>query len=152
MVVTFEDAGSGPTQVGSFPSLGAASEALPAGSYTTLRTYGGDRVLRLGQHVERLRVVCLRCGGDVESVAWFPAEFSRRIRILARCHGATDERTVSWRDVEASAVVECFAPPTIVDQGLRGVAGGALPTAPKPEPEPEPMADPWRQDRRVSLE
>jgi branched-chain amino acid aminotransferase len=35
--------------------LTAASLGLPQGSYTTLRTYGGERVLRLEQHVERLR-------------------------------------------------------------------------------------------------
>lgn len=35
-------------------SLSAASVGLPAGAYTTLRTYHGDRVLRLPQHLERL--------------------------------------------------------------------------------------------------
>ena len=39
---------------GDSPSLSAASETLPAGAYTTLRTYRGDRVVRLGQHVQRL--------------------------------------------------------------------------------------------------
>src|SRR5262245_22810224 len=34
--------------------MSAASSALPAGSYTTLRTYAGNRVLRLEQHVTRL--------------------------------------------------------------------------------------------------
>lgn len=36
------------------PSLAAASQGLPAGAYTTLRTYHGDRVVRLNQHVQRL--------------------------------------------------------------------------------------------------
>jgi branched-chain amino acid aminotransferase len=35
--------------------LADASAALPDGAYTTLRTYQGDRVFRLGDHVERLR-------------------------------------------------------------------------------------------------
>lgn len=35
-------------------SLADAARDLPAGSYTTLRTYGGRRVLRLFQHVTRL--------------------------------------------------------------------------------------------------
>jgi branched-chain amino acid aminotransferase len=39
---------------GRHASLSEASSRLPAGSYTTLRTYGGDRVLRLEQHVRRL--------------------------------------------------------------------------------------------------
>ncbi|HET8645858.1 MAG TPA: aminotransferase class IV [Vicinamibacteria bacterium] len=34
--------------------LGAASAALPGGAYTTLRTYGGRRFLRLQDHIERL--------------------------------------------------------------------------------------------------
>ena len=37
------------------PTLAAASERLPQGSYTTLRTYGGTGVVRLPQHVRRLR-------------------------------------------------------------------------------------------------
>jgi branched-subunit amino acid aminotransferase/4-amino-4-deoxychorismate lyase len=40
---------------GQHRDLTAASLALPEGSYTTLRTYGTERVLRLEQHVERLR-------------------------------------------------------------------------------------------------
>lgn len=34
--------------------LALASAALPDGAYTTLRTYGGRGILRLGAHVERL--------------------------------------------------------------------------------------------------
>lgn len=36
------------------PTLAEASAALPSGSYTTLRTYGRVRVVRLEQHVRRL--------------------------------------------------------------------------------------------------
>jgi branched-chain amino acid aminotransferase len=39
---------------GESPSIAAASERLPPGAYTSLRTYHGDRVLRLGQHIQRL--------------------------------------------------------------------------------------------------
>lgn len=39
---------------GTSASIDAASLELPPGAYTTLRTYGGDRVVRLGQHVRRL--------------------------------------------------------------------------------------------------
>ena len=35
--------------------MSAASAQLPHGAYTTFRTYGGSRVLRLGQHLLRLR-------------------------------------------------------------------------------------------------
>jgi branched-chain amino acid aminotransferase len=41
-------------RAGSGASLLGASEALPSGAYSTLRTYGRDRILRLGQHVARL--------------------------------------------------------------------------------------------------
>lgn len=40
--------------LGARDSLAAASAALPAGSYTTLRTYGGGRLLRLDSHRQRL--------------------------------------------------------------------------------------------------
>jgi branched-chain amino acid aminotransferase len=39
---------------GTHTSLVEASRSLPAGAYTTLRTYRGRRVLRLAQHVARL--------------------------------------------------------------------------------------------------
>jgi branched-subunit amino acid aminotransferase/4-amino-4-deoxychorismate lyase len=42
--------------------LQAASVRLPAGTYTTLRTYGHDGVARLEQHTERLRESARRQG------------------------------------------------------------------------------------------
>jgi len=39
---------------GDSPSIAVASERLPPGAYTSLRTYQGDRVVRLGQHIQRL--------------------------------------------------------------------------------------------------
>jgi len=54
MVKTFEWIGT-LSPFASGPNLGTASVTLPEGSYTTLRTHGGDRVVRLRQHVERLR-------------------------------------------------------------------------------------------------
>jgi len=40
--------------VGTHPTMAKASAALPEGSYTTLRTYRGRRVMRLAQHARRL--------------------------------------------------------------------------------------------------
>jgi branched-chain amino acid aminotransferase len=40
--------------LGRHETLAAASEALPAGAYTTLRTYGGRGVVRLSAHLARL--------------------------------------------------------------------------------------------------
>lgn len=54
VVRTFELEGSQLRELGSADGLAAASAGLPAGGYTSLRTYGGNRVLRLGQHVKRL--------------------------------------------------------------------------------------------------
>jgi branched-chain amino acid aminotransferase len=45
-------------------SLHAASARLPAGAYTTLRTYGGDGVVRLADHAERLRESARRLGHE----------------------------------------------------------------------------------------
>lgn len=39
---------------GASPSIAVASERLPPGAYTSLRTYHGDRIVRLTQHIERL--------------------------------------------------------------------------------------------------
>lgn len=52
---------------GDAPSIAASSRDLPAGSYTTLRTYDGDRVVRLDQHVKRL-VDSLRARGIAASL------------------------------------------------------------------------------------
>ena len=54
MVITFESNGLNIQPVGSFANMSAASAVLPEGAYTTFRTYEGNRVLRLAQHVRRL--------------------------------------------------------------------------------------------------
>jgi branched-chain amino acid aminotransferase len=53
-VATFEAAPDGVRLVARHDSLAAASSALPAGAYTTLRTYGGRSVVRLDSHLARL--------------------------------------------------------------------------------------------------
>lgn len=53
--MTFECTSDAVIRVGDYADMRAASAALPAGAYTTFRTYGGNRVLRLGQHAQRLR-------------------------------------------------------------------------------------------------
>ena len=42
------------TLLGQSGSLFEASSTLPAGAYTSLRTYRGNRLLRLEQHLRRL--------------------------------------------------------------------------------------------------
>lgn len=51
---TFEFEGDSLRGAGSGPTFQAATQSLPDGAYSTLRTYERDRVLRLGQHVARL--------------------------------------------------------------------------------------------------
>jgi len=51
---TFEAGGDGLRKLGESANLTAASATLPPGSYTSFRTYGGRRVLRLDQHLRRL--------------------------------------------------------------------------------------------------
>ncbi len=55
MVITFECTNDALIRLGEYADMRAASAELPAGAYTTFRTYGGNRVLRLSQHVRRLR-------------------------------------------------------------------------------------------------
>ena len=52
---------------GESPSIAAASERLPPGAYTSLRTYHGDQVVRLGQHIQRL-VDSVRIQGHAASL------------------------------------------------------------------------------------
>ncbi len=52
---TFEIDAAGLRLLGQAAGMGEASAHLPPGSYTSLRTYGGRRVLRLAQHVRRLQ-------------------------------------------------------------------------------------------------
>jgi branched-chain amino acid aminotransferase len=53
-VASFESGPGGLSLLGRHDSLAAASQALPEGAYTTLRTYGGNGVVRLAQHLARL--------------------------------------------------------------------------------------------------
>jgi branched-chain amino acid aminotransferase len=54
MVETFALAEGAATPLRSAPDLATASGALPAGAYTTLRTYGGDGIPFLDDHIRRL--------------------------------------------------------------------------------------------------
>jgi branched-chain amino acid aminotransferase len=53
-IPTFEAEPAGLRLVGRHTSLAASSADLPAGAYTTLRTYGGRGLVRLDQHLRRL--------------------------------------------------------------------------------------------------
>lgn len=51
---TYEIDAGGLRPLGEAAGLTSASAALPAGAYTSFRTYGGRRVVRLAQHLRRL--------------------------------------------------------------------------------------------------
>jgi len=53
-VVTFEPGEAGAVLLARHETLAASSLALPEGAYTTFRTYGGNGVVRLDQHLLRL--------------------------------------------------------------------------------------------------
>jgi branched-chain amino acid aminotransferase len=53
-VLTLETTRDGARRVGEDRSLAGASARLPAGVYTTLRTYGGQGVVRFDAHLHRL--------------------------------------------------------------------------------------------------
>jgi len=53
-IPTYEAEPAGLRLVGRHASLAASSADLPAGAYTTLRTYGGRGLVRLYQHLRRL--------------------------------------------------------------------------------------------------
>jgi len=53
-VATFESGQAGAVLLDRHETLVASSQALPEGAYTTFRTYGGNGVVRLDQHVLRL--------------------------------------------------------------------------------------------------
>ena len=58
MALTFALADGAATPLQSAPDLATASGGLPAGAYTTLRTYGGDGVPFLEEHLRRLEESC----------------------------------------------------------------------------------------------
>ena len=89
-------------------SLATASAGLPAGAYTTLRTYRGDRVLRLRQHAERLRqsVTAEGPGADLEE-----GQLRRAISAALRACGHPESRLrVTWAPPRLFVSVEPFEP------------------------------------------
>lgn len=70
-VCTFEAEPAGLRLLGRHPSLTASSAALPEGAYTTFRTYGARRVVRLDQHLRRLEesAALQACPGTIDPAA-----------------------------------------------------------------------------------
>ena len=105
MVITFESNGLNIQPVGSFANMSAASAVLPEGAYTTFRTYAGNKVLRLAQHVRRLE----------ESVALIgqPGQLDENtVRANVREALQTARAQADWAAPEARFRLT-FAPPSL---------------------------------------
>jgi branched-chain amino acid aminotransferase len=118
MVRTFRARGTEIEDAGSHPDMSAASRALPHGSYTTIRTYGSHRVLRLAQHAERL-------SSSLPSRPLLNAATLRRA--LAAALGATgyaeSRLRVTFAPPELYVSIEPFEPlpARLYDEGVRCV-------------------------------
>lgn len=89
--------------------LASASAALPQGSYTTLRTYGGRGVLRLRQHVARLNETTSLLGGRAAPLT--EAATRTLLRHAIGTAGYPESRVrLTWTPPTLYASVEPFLP------------------------------------------
>ncbi len=102
-------------------SMTEASAALEQGAYTTFRTYGRNRVLRLSQHLRRLEEsLALMNGLPVQ-----PIDDARAKRVVAAVLAATGYDESRFRLTYASGglfvSVEAFTPypPALYESGVR---------------------------------
>jgi branched-chain amino acid aminotransferase len=123
-VQTFELVGSGALLQGGASDMSAASLALPQGAYTSLRTYGGRRVLRLGQHLRRLEESVALQGrpGAIDGVA------ARHglAAVLDACGHAESRLRLTFAPPRLFASAQAFAPPEAAAI-LEGVACVTVP-------------------------
>jgi branched-subunit amino acid aminotransferase/4-amino-4-deoxychorismate lyase len=106
MVETFEEDGGRIRRLEPAASLTVASARLPQGAYTTLRTYGGDGVVRLGQHAKRLEDSAAAPGA-------LPEERLRRAvaATLQATRHAESRLRVTFAPPRLFVSVEPFVPP-----------------------------------------
>lgn len=78
-------------------SLDMASERLPGGAYTTLRTFHGDQFLRLQEHLDRLAETVSLSGMDV---AFTPAVVRDGLRRAINLFAAPEKRVRITLDME----------------------------------------------------
>ena len=121
MIMTFELIGSQLQRLADAESMTAASALLPPGSYTTFRTYSGSRVLRLEQHVRRLKesVALLNLHGALEYQAVRPG-----LGMAIQIAGYAESRfRLTFSPPRFFISVEAFTPypPRYYTQGVRCV-------------------------------
>ncbi|MCG6927217.1 MAG: aminotransferase class IV [Acidobacteria bacterium] len=107
-VLTLEMTGHGTTLVGEDDSLPAASMRLPAGVFSTLRTYGGRGVVRFDAHLRRLEESAARLG---RPAAVDPAGARRLVGGALRAGGHAESRLrLTFAPPRLFASVEAFVP------------------------------------------
>jgi branched-chain amino acid aminotransferase len=115
-VNTFEWTAAGLVEAAGDADLAAASARLPAGAYTTLRTYAGRRLLRLDDHAARL---------SASAAAPLARDTLRAaVREALRATGHAESRLrVTFAPPRLWVSVEPFAPPAPVlyEEGVRCV-------------------------------
>ena len=91
-------------------TLAEASEALPQGAYTTLRTYRGNRLLRLDRHVRRLEESAAQLGASTGRLS-IP-DVRRAIALVLAAAGHPESRVrLTWVPPRLFVSIERFVPP-----------------------------------------
>jgi branched-chain amino acid aminotransferase len=108
MARTFEITSGQAREQAAAATLSEASGHLPAGAYSTLRTYGGDGVLCFTDHVRRLEHSVAAQGqpGRLDIVA---ARAGLRAAIQASGHAESRVR-LTWAPPRLFATIEAFEP------------------------------------------
>jgi branched-chain amino acid aminotransferase len=109
MVESFTLSRGDATPLAAAPDLAAASRALPSGAYTTLRTYGGDGIARLDEHIARLEESAALQGrpGSIDR-----AQLRAGLAAVLRATRHPESRLrITFAPPELFASVEPFTPP-----------------------------------------
>jgi branched-chain amino acid aminotransferase len=118
MVRTFEITGGDARETDPAGTLAAASARLPQGSYTTLRTYGRDRVLRLREHGRRLEESAVLQG---RPAPLDPGVLRAGLAAAVLAAGHPESRLrVTWASPRLFVAVEPFEPlaPGLYEAGV----------------------------------
>jgi branched-chain amino acid aminotransferase len=108
-VSTYEVKDGALEPMGTAASLAASSSTLPEGAYTTLRTYGGRRVLRLDRHLRRLEESVALQGepGTIDDTG-----VRRALRAAFDATGHPESRVrLTFAPPRLFLAIEAFSPP-----------------------------------------
>jgi branched-chain amino acid aminotransferase len=117
VVVTYEFAGRRQVARTEAATLAETSAALPAGAYTTLRTYGGAKVVRIDQHTRRLQESLPRPGATLD-----PRDVRAAVAEALKANSHPESRIrLTWAPPRLFVSIEPFAPadPLLRQKGVR---------------------------------